>query len=109
MIVGLILMVMTMTTTFNVNIRDNFKTSTRPNGVSARQFILEKINHYDKINLDFRGENPTPSFVDECIGQLISDIGWEKFKAIVQISNPTESARSLIKHVISRRKMQNPA
>lgn len=92
-----------MDTIFNLKINGNFDTSTRPNGVLARNFIMEKFNEYEKVNIDFSNESPTPSFVDECIGQLISDLGWERFKSHVQISNPTGSARSLIKHVISRR------
>lgn len=92
-----------MISIFNISISEEFETSTRPNGVSARHYILERLKNHDKINLDFAGETPTPSFVDECIGQLISEIGWDGFKARVQISNPNRSTGSLIKHVMSRR------
>ncbi len=106
MTAGLQAMVKKMTTTFKIVIHDRFKTATRPNGVSARQFILKKFEDYEKIDLDFTNENPTPSFVDECIGLLICELGWSEFKQRVQITNPSDSARSLIKLVISRRKAQ---
>lgn len=92
-----------MISIFKIKVNEQFETSTRPNGVFARRYILEKINNYEKINLDFSDETPTPSFVDECIGQLITDMGWDSFKRHIQISNPNESTGTLIKHIMSRR------
>lgn len=92
-----------MTSTFKISIPDQFHLSTRPNGAEARKAILQAMQFYDLIELDFVGQNPTPSFADECLGILCKDIGLAKFNKNIKLLNLTEHSRSLFKLVISRR------
>lgn len=95
-----------MTSIFRVDIASHFKLATRPNGVEARLYLLQSLEQYDKLEVDFAGADPSPSFADECIGILCRNIGWDEFRKRIQMLNLSDSARSLMKHVISRRRNQ---
>lgn len=95
-----------MTSTFRINVPDRFKLATRPNGIVAREAVLQALEQYDLVELDFAGADPTPSFADECLGVLCKTMGWQSFRQRVKVRNLTESSRSLFKLVISRRRSE---
>lgn len=91
-------------TSFSIVVPDAFDTlTTRHKGASAREQILEDIDKHGSIELDFKESPISPSFADECIGKLAKQLGLEKFKASVRMTNVSESSQTLIKHVISKR------
>ncbi|MBV2180920.1 MAG: STAS-like domain-containing protein [Castellaniella sp.] len=98
-----------MTSTFKITVPERFKLATRPNGIVAREEVLRVLEKYDLVELDFAGADPTPSFVDECLGILCKTIGLKAFRDRVKISNLTDSSRSLFKVVISRRLAEGTA
>ena len=77
--------------------------ATRPNGQALYEKILEALDQYDLIEIDFANRSPTPSFVDQCIGGVVKSLGVEKFKARVKLRNVSEDARPLLIHVIRSR------
>ena len=90
--------------TFNVDI-DSVATelTTRPVGAKAREELLRFLEEYSSIEIDFHNKSLTPSFADECIGQLAATIGLNDFKSRVRLTNVDEASRPLIKHVILTR------
>lgn len=91
------------TSIFKISVSDQFKLATRPNRAEARHFVMQMLEEHDEVELDF-GSDPTPSFADECIGILCRNIGWDSFRARIHITNVSESSRSLLKHVLTRRR-----
>ncbi|MFZ7319702.1 STAS-like domain-containing protein [Comamonas jiangduensis] len=79
------------------------KMATRPNGQSFLEDVLAALASYDSIIIDFDNRAPTPSFADQCIGGLASQLGLETFKQRVKLKNVSDSSRSLVKHVILSR------
>lgn len=77
--------------------------TTRPVGARARAALLGLLKEHDSIDIDFHNKSLTPSFADECIGQLAAQIGLDGFKNRVRLTNLSESSRPLIKHVILTR------
>lgn len=99
---------MTMTTisTFRINVPQEFKLATRPQGVAARKVLLEALKQHGEIELDFAGSEPTPSFADECVGVLCRTVGWERFRHDVHFANLTEATKSLLRVVIQKRRRE---
>ncbi|MFY1903911.1 STAS-like domain-containing protein [Achromobacter dolens] len=95
---------MMTTSIFKISVSEQFKLATRPNGAEARHFVMQMLEEHDEVELDFSGSDPTPSFADECIGILCRNIGWDSFRARIHITNVSESSRSLLKHVLTRRR-----
>lgn len=79
------------------------KMATRPNGQSFLEDVLEALSTYDTIVIDFDNRAPTPSFADQCIGGLASQLGLDTFKQRVRLKNISDSAKPLVKHVILSR------
>lgn len=97
-----------MISTFKIRIEDLApEVTTRPVGAQARRRILNFLRDYEVIDIDFSDRSLTPSFADECIGQLAAAIGLSSFKSRVRLSNVNEASRSLIKHVILTRCNEN--
>ena len=93
-----------MISTFKIRIEDLApEVTTRPVGVQARTRILNFLREYDAIDIDFSQRNLTPSFADECIGQLAATLGLNSFKSRVKMTNVNEATRPLIRHVILTR------
>lgn len=93
-----------MTSTFKVQVRDIAQNlSTRPVGVIARGRLIELLNDYSNIEVDFENISLTPSFADECIGRLAAEIGLDQFKSRVKLLNVSESTRPLVRHVVLTR------
>ncbi|OXS89580.1 hypothetical protein PAP18089_01630 [Pandoraea apista] len=95
-----------MTSLFRVAVPERFKLATRPNGVEARNFVLQTLKDYDSIELDFMGAHLSPSFADECVGILCQILGWEAFKTRIRLANVSDDSKSLIRHVVGRRRAQ---
>ncbi|WP_093390005.1 STAS-like domain-containing protein [Rugamonas rubra] len=93
-----------MTSTFRINIEDvASEMTTRPVGALARTRILSFLRDYESIDIDFGNRSITPSFADECIGQLAAKLGLSGFKNRVRLSNLSDSSKPLVKHVILTR------
>lgn len=93
-----------MTSTFNIDIDEvASELTTRPVGAKARRELLSYLNDHAIIEIDFHNKSLTPSFADECIGQLAAAIGLNDFKSRVRLTNVDEASRPLIKHVILTR------
>lgn len=99
---------MTTISIFRINVPQEFKLATRPQGVAARETLLEALKQHGEIELDFAGSEPTPSFADECVGVLCRTIGWERFRNQVHFSNLTDATKSLLKVVINKRRREIP-
>ena len=93
-----------MTSTFSIDIDDvASELTTRPVGAKARQELLNFLEEHGSIEIDFHNKSLTPSFADECIGQLAASIGLADFKSRVRLTNVSEAVRPLVKHVILSR------
>ena len=93
-----------MTSLANVDILDIASDlTTRPVGAAARKHLLDLLDEHDSIEIDFHDRSLTPSFADECIGQLAAKIGLNNFRSRVKLVNVGESSRPLIRHVILTR------
>ena len=77
--------------------------ATRENGKAARDTIIAELRATDVVAVDLSGVSLTPSFADECFGMLAAELGWEEFRERVKLRNVPDSARPLVKHVVSRR------
>lgn len=92
-----------MTSIFKVKIKDDFQTFSRNNGAEARKELLSHIESHDFIEIDFEDSIITPSFADECIGQIAKILGKDKFKSKFKFKNIPPDVKSLLLQVISRR------
>lgn len=92
-----------MTSTFSVGIASSFQLATRPNGVQAREFILNLLTEHELVELDFKGAHPTPSFADECLGILCQSLGLKEFKSRVKLTNVPDDVKPLLRHVVLQR------
>lgn len=79
------------------------QTATRPNGVSARLKLLERLGTYDEVIVDLEGVKLTPSFADEFLGVLLVQLGVKEFRQSVRIINVSDMSRPLLKTVLNRR------
>lgn len=95
---------MMMTSSINVDILEiASELTTRPVGAQARNHLLGLLDDHESIEIDFHRRSLTPSFADECIGQLAAKLGMSNFRARVKLLNVDESSRPLIRHVILTR------
>lgn len=95
---------MMMTSTFKVDIAEvATELTSRTVGAHARRQLLALLEEHGAIDIDFHYKSLTPSFADECIGQLAALIGLERFKQSVQLKNLSTASRPLIKHVVLTR------
>jgi hypothetical protein len=92
------------TSIFKIKVTDiASELSTRPVGVEARKKLIQALEEFESIDIDFMNRSLTPSFADECIGRLAAILGLNEFKSRVKLSNLTESTKPLVKHVILTR------
>jgi hypothetical protein len=95
---------MMMISSFNVDILDiASELTTRPVGARARDQLLGLLAEHDAIEIDFHERSLTPSFADECIGQLAAKLGLDDFRSRVKLLNLSASTRPLVRHVILTR------
>lgn len=95
---------MMMTSSINVDILDiAADLTTRPVGAQARRRLLDLLDEHEAVEIDFHQKSLTPSFADECIGQLAAKLGMSNFRSRVKLLNVGESSRPLIRHVILTR------
>ncbi|MEC5159130.1 MULTISPECIES: STAS-like domain-containing protein [unclassified Janthinobacterium] len=93
-----------MISIFSANIEELARElTTRPAGAQARAQLLALLREHESVDIDFRHRSLTPSFADECVGQLAARLGLDAFKQRVKLSNLSESSRPLVKHVILTR------
>jgi hypothetical protein len=90
--------------TFKIDIKDvAIELTSRPVGARARTYLLSLLDQYERIDIDFHFASLTPSFADECVGQLAASMGFDDFRARVKLINLSEAAKPLLKHVILTR------
>ena len=90
-----------MTSIFDVNIDDIASDmTTRPVGARARAQLIALLDQDEMLQLDFHHRSLTPSFADECVGQLAAELGLEQFKQRIKLCNLSESSKPLVKHVV---------
>jgi hypothetical protein len=95
---------MTMISTFKIRIEDlASEVITRPVGAQARARILNFLRDYETVDIDLGNRSLTPSFADECIGQLAAKLGLPGFKTRIKLSNVSDSNKPLIRHVVLTR------
>ena len=95
---------MTSTFNFKVPVTDIApELTTRPIGAQARERLIQALEDYDTVEVDFLNKSLTPSFADECIGRLAAAIGLDEFKRRVKLTNINDTTRPLVKHVILTR------
>ncbi|WP_141828327.1 STAS-like domain-containing protein [Herbaspirillum sp. SJZ107] len=93
-----------MISTFKVDIGDIApELTSRPVGAGARRQLLALLEEHESIDIDFHFKSLTPSFADECVGQLAAFIGMKDFRERVKLSNLSDAAKPLMKHVILTR------
>lgn len=93
-----------MTSSVNVDILDIASNlTTRPVGVQARNRLLSLLEDHELVEIDFHKHSLTPSFADECLGQLAAKLGLNNFRSRVKLLNVDESSRPLVRHVILTR------
>ena len=91
-------------TTLGVEAVQEFgRLTTREAGRRARQFVLDALKTCDSVQIDMTGMNVSPSFADEFFGMLAAELGLNEFKNRVHLTNLSESAKTLIGHVVYRR------
>lgn len=95
---------MTTSTIFSIDL-GNVKMASRTSGQQALERALAALRSHDKIALDFGHRTATPSFVDQCMGGLITHLGAALLQR-VKLVNVAESERALIRHVLARRQQQ---
>lgn len=101
---------MMMTSLVNVDILDIASDlTTRPVGAAARKHLLDLLEEHEAVEIDFHDRSLTPSFADECIGQLAAKIGLSSFRSRVKLLNVGESSRPLVRHVILTRCNSHPS
>jgi len=92
------------TSIFKLIISDIFKqTSTRAEGIEAREKILQLLKTHDRLELDFANTQITVSFIDECLGVLAENMGKEKFNQKINLTNISPTLKSLLTHIMTRR------
>lgn len=92
------------TSTFKIIISETFKqTSTRAEGIEAREKLLQLLKTHDKLALDFAHTQITVSFIDECLGVLAENMGKEKFNQKISLDNISPTLKSLLTHIMTRR------
>lgn len=93
-----------MISTFKMAVTDIApELTSRPIGSQAREKLIQALKDYESIEVDFLDKSLTPSFADECIGQLAAAIGLNEFKKRVKLTHLNESSKTLVKHVILTR------
>jgi hypothetical protein len=93
-----------MISTFKVDIGDIApELTSRPVGAGARRQLLDLLDEHETIDIDFHFKSLTPSFADECVGQLAAIIGMKHFRERVKLTNLSDAAKPLMKHVILTR------
>lgn len=72
-------------------------------GDSALELAAMTLKECEVIELDFRQQIPSPSFADQFVGGLVSQLGLEEFKKRVKITNAPADIVPLLRHVVLRK------
>lgn len=84
-------------------VREFGKLATRSAGAQARTVILELLDKSDIVQIDMIGMNLSPSFADEFFGLLAQQIGIDEYRRRIRLTNLSDAAHALIRHVVYRR------
>lgn len=83
---------------------------TRIAGERVRNKVLNYLRRLDKpssINIDFDGVSViSSSFVDEFIGNLISELGFMRFTKLIIMTNVTQAVEAILNRSVSQRMAQ---
>lgn len=92
------------TSIFRVAVAERFAgMATRSVGDSALAETMRLLSEVDSIELDFGGEDPSPSFADQFVGGLAQSLGFDDFRRRVKLKNVPPAAVPLLRFVISRK------
>ena len=92
------------TSTTKLNITKTFPfTSTRAEGIQAREKLLQLLETHPSLTLDFAKTQITVSFADECLGVLAENLGKEMFQQKIILENISPTLESLLTHILTRR------
>ena len=92
------------TSIFKLIISDIFKqTSTRAEGIEAREKLLQLLKTHGRLELDFADTQITVSFIDECLGVLAESMGKTIFNQKISLTNISPTLKSLLTHIMTRR------
>ncbi len=92
------------TSTTKLSISKTFPfTSTRVEGIEAREKLLQLLNSHSSLTLDFAKTHITVSFADECLGVLAERLGKERFQQKIILKNISPTLESLLTHILTRR------
>jgi hypothetical protein len=85
-------------------ISDTFHhTSTRAEGIEAREKLLQLLETQATLELDFAHTQTTVSFIDECLGVLAEKMGKADFNQKIILKNISPTLKSLLAHIMTRR------
>ena len=91
------------TSSYRIRVITQFaKLATRPEGIVARNFLMERLREFQIVEIDFSGVVMTPSFADEFIGRLAPILGKEEFERRVILSNVPNQLIPLLELVVTR-------
>lgn len=77
--------------------------ATRKTGQVARDRLVDILSVDDHVTIDFGLSSISPSFADEFVGILARDMGLSKFKTQIKFINVSDSSKTIIRHVLSKR------
>ena len=95
------------TSTIKLKITKTFPfTSTRAEGIQAREKLLQLLETHPSLILDFAKTQITVSFADECLGVLIEKLGKKEFQQKIILENISPTLQSLLSHILTRRMIE---
>jgi hypothetical protein len=77
--------------------------TTRSVATNARHRLLALLEEHEVVSVDLQQKNLSPSFADECIGQLAGQLGLQQFKQRIQLKNVADVCKPLVRHVVLNR------
>ena len=96
--------------TFSQFVTDCF---TRDQGKLAREKLLEAIENdpkEERVTISLAGvDTMTPSFVDECFGKLLLQMGSSCFRNRISFADANETIIALLNAVLSKRAKEVPS
>jgi hypothetical protein len=93
-----------MTSTSRIELSSSFPgMASRSAGDEALLEARRMLGELESIELDFQGQNPSPSFADQFVGGLVAAMGLQEFKRRVRLHNVPTASQALLRHVITRK------
>lgn len=78
-------------------------TASRETGTKLRSMLIDHLQHYNHIEIDFSDVTLTPSFADEAFGLLCHHISFHDLMQRIKFLHLSDTHKVLLKRVISNR------